>query len=609
MPSQLSTSHLPASFQCHCQYGAAVAPSPSQLPSHSPPKEASLLISSAQLAISRRQVAKEMDEVLEPLPSLDEVQKIFKEFRQVLKAGALLTPLQRVNKIVTRNSSIAYGQKRESDANRVYNLLPPGHFTRVKVDFMQLLSASELSVTLKIPVTLLKNSDHSVLLKNNDLGLVVSRSFDDESRALQAFLEEVSKTAAPRATNPRFVHKRASLAANFYSDANPAVEAWREAKSGSQLLQQFVQPHSKKPLLLRAHWKDNQKSPTFYYISPRSPQAQTLPSILTKVCDFSRSFSDTDLEKTQSGIWSSASTLIVQRSKEIPELTKALEACLKVISSSLVPGEKVSEMVCDFTSDQQHQWVFLSCRGFSFACKKRMLTQKLEPKRTIDLKYLMYPVIARRSILQKRLRWNAKLRDIAANQKLTVAALMKTLHDYTELPVEPLSSCESPQMAKAATSTKKPKSAKPSMETLVLNREVSRYDQLMMKSKVHKECVRGSVNFIDKHGGCETWKPMLLTLLLRFQSLEGASALFADKMGFEERDSFVHALLRVIRGDCNMYYKEALRKVHHRVEVPKDLYSVFLQEMEQLLLTITRNTEDAKAILHRFGQLEPYICK
>ena len=549
---------------------------------------------------------KDMDEGLKSLPSMEEINRVFKDFKQVLKVARYRTPLQRIHKIATRHCTIAFTQKLESEAERVFNLLPPGIHTVHNVDFLRVLLAAEQNVSLRVPVSLLNSGQKLVLIKNSDGGQVTFKTFTQTERGLQAFKEEVLKVGPFRPFLPKFVHKVASNASTFHAAFEGAAVAWKETVDVPQRLQQYIQPCSKSASLLRVHWKKGRRVPTYYYICQGASKAKTLPTLLTTIKGMDRSFSDTHTQ-SQACVKKSTSNLIVQRLKEIPELNKPLEVCVKMISATLRPGEALAEMVCDFTSSSQHQWVFLSCKGFTLETKLKLVTHTMEQSQIIDLRFLMYPLVANRFLLRQRLKWSNKLKTIATQQQSEVADIVSTDMECSLMP---------PEKAKTfldsltdSEDEKEPRYRKRRIVKALLSQDVSHYDRLVMGSRVYKEESRNKINFVEKYGGAQGWMKLMMEFFTEFHREEDVNILFTENLSVEESGMIVCSLLRVIRGDYNFYYKEALKRVHHRLSIRKSQYAKFLTQMEGAVMRLTDSEEDTKLILLRFKQLEEYICR
>ena len=430
-------------------------------------------------------------------------------------------------------------------------------------------------------------------MKTGEAGAVRVRSFGDREKGLTVMIEEIRKIGLAR--SPEFVYRKDNEKMRVCRDWEAAANCWRADLTSPQMLQQYIRSPSRTSKVLRVHWKESQTKPDFYYLASRL-ETNSKYSLPGRCGLLSRSLSDTSLA-------GGPSVQIAQNAKSFSEVIQPLEVCLKVLHRTLGVGEKLAEVVCDFISDSHKQWVFLVCKGLTFTCKRRLQQQEMEVSRPITLKFLLYPVVARRSVIKARLQWSNKLQEIAAKQHLSVAALMNTLHDYTALPSDtPKAKEEAPLSPPPVV---KSRGIKLCRESEILAQEVSRYEQIRTRSKLFRKEASHQIDFTVKHGA-QVWRNALMTLTHRLQTLE--TELFLDKMSFDEVAAFVNALMRVIRGDYNLYYKEVLRKVHQRLGISKSSYQLFLQELQAMLRGVTPDRNEAVLIHQRFLSLQDYIC-
>ena len=543
------------------------------------------------------------------LPSQEEVRKVFKDFKQVLKVARYQTPLQRANHLVLRNSSIALAQKVQSEAEHVFNLLQPGHGTVHSVDFFRVLLSAQQAIPLRIPVTLLSDAEGVVLVRTNETGHISIRLFPEAPKGLAAFFEEVGKLGAVRATLPRFVHKTISQPSSFHVSIEAALQAWEEASGAEHRLQQYVLPHSKSTSLLRTHWRED-KGPIYYFISQGTSGTKPLPSIVSKTHIIDRSFSEPHLIENRARIKKSTSNLVVQRLRPIPELNQALEACLKTLSGTISVDQRITEMVCDFTSDAHYEWVFLGCDGFSFKSKLRSWTQTIKQNKVVDLQCLMFPLVTRKSVVHKRLHWTNKLKTIASQQNLDeIQVASDTKECFVAPPAAFHSTLDSPEHDSYEDAIYHPRAKRRMVVNSLLSRDVSRYDSLVQESRAYKEETNNKINFVERHGGTDVWKRKLRDFLVVLVKLREVSDLFCENIGIEETEMIMCGLMRVIRGDYNFYYKEALKKVHHRKNIAAWQYDLFLKSIEGVFREVTQSEEETQLILQRFEQMEKFICR
>lgn len=542
------------------------------------------------------------------LPSQKEVEKVFKDFKQALKVVRYQTPLQRANYIATRTRSIAFEQKVQSQVERVFNLLKPGHNTVYNVDLMRTLKTAQWSVALRIPVTLLSEGDGAVLLKTNEQGYVAARHFPDAAKGVQSFLEEVGKTLAARPYLPRFVHKHRGEPCTFHSDADSAVAAWTAAAHSDHRLQQYVQPHSKSTSLLRVLWRDA-KTAVYYSITHGPSAGKGLPSLATKTNIINRSFSEPFLLESRARIKNSTSNLIIQRLNPIPEVSHALDTCVKLLNSTLRVDQRVVEMVCDFTPDLRHEWVCLGCEGFTFQSRLRELTATIKQNEVMNLQCLMFPLVTRKSVVYSRLHWSNKLKSIAQRQRVDFVSVAEDTHECVMPQQVDYSAMESPIEENCVGTADRPRVKKKVIVESLLRRDVSTYDKMVQEYRAYKEENSSKVNIIEKHGGLDVWKRKLREFMAIMEKTSELSDLYNENIGVEESDMIICGLLRVVRGGYNFYYKEALRRVHCRMSISAAKYALFLSLIRGVLMEITQNEVDSMIVLRRLEQLKPFICQ
>lgn len=528
----------------------------------------------------------------------EEIDRVFREYRRVLKQTRFKTPLQRVQTLIVQKNSAKYSQKAESDASRIWHLLPPGQSTQLSVDLLRLIVADP--AYLLIPITLLHLGSLSVLMRTNDQGQVVSRTFEDEDRALRAFQEEVHRAETHWPNLPQYSHKLESGPSSFHVTFDSAELLWRSNFGKSQRLQQYIQPVSKQSTLLRVHWQRAKKGPVYYFISQRGAgKAKQLPSLLAKVIHLERSTSEPDIQDCKPP---SGSTLVVQRAREMPELSSPLAECVRVLGNSLRKGQQVAEMVCDFTTGIQRKWVFLRCAGYTFSSRKRPVSQLVAQNRTIDVRFLMYPVVANRYALKRRLRWNNTLHSIAAQQKEEVTHISTASEECGLLgPSKTQSYLDLPDLESEESKTE-------GLVDSLVARDLGKYESLIRSSHLYKAEIRNKVDFVELCGGPQVWLLPMRRAVLAFQRDRRVKELFQNQMGPEAADMKVCTLLRVLKGDYSFYYKEALRKTHDKVEVRKEHFRCLLEWLRPVLVEIA-GERDAEKIEARIRQLEEFIRK
>jgi len=529
------------------------------------------------------------------LAELPDVEQVFKDFKQVLALSHYETPLRRANRLHARQGSIALEQKAQGQADQVFNLLPPGHFTRLKVDWWRLLVDLEQAVALKVPVTVVSQSNGVVLLRNNATGQVVYRAFASLESTLPVLEGEAGK--GPISLLPKFAHKIAGDGVTFYKRSTEVCAAWAEAGKVPQQVQQFIQTHTKSATLLRVHWKTTRKTPDFYLLSSTS-EGKTggkLPGLYRS--------SSLACIQPYAGVIRASANLTVHRSKPIAELEATIGLCVRLLSASLPLSQKVSEAVFDFIPDVQRQWVLLTCKGYCFASRRKLVTQVLEPQNPIDVHYLMYPVIARKE--EVRARMLEKASKSMQKRLSTVGSALKLIKP-PPFPHNVSASMESsPQFQPKPTL---PALLSSPLEHLIISREVGCYERLRGDSRLHKESQKASIDLVAKYDGIQAWKPAMHKAYLNLHQNTEVADYFEEKIGFEQHFAVVNALLRVLKGDFNFYYKETLRKIHSRFCIRRSHYAVFMLQLEEVLGEMTISRSDAVIALQRFKDLEVLIC-
>lgn len=525
--------------------------------------------------------------------SLPDVDQVFKDFKRALAQSHYETPLRRANRLHVRQGSIALEQKTQGETDQVFNLLPPGHFTRLKVDWWRLLVGLEQSVVLNVPVTVVSQSSGVVLLRNNAAGQVVYRAFPSLESALTVLEAELPK--GPASFFPKLAHKIAGRGVTFYKKSADVCTAWAEAAPEPQQVQQFIQTHTKSATLLRVHWQSARKTPTLYILScSQGKRGGKLPVL-------SRSSSEACLQ-SYTGVIRSSANLTVQRSKPIAELEGSIGLCVRLLNSSLSLTQRVSEAVFDFVPDVQRQWVLLACKGYSFVSRKKLLTQVLEPQKPIDVHYLMYPVVARKEeVRAKMLEKNAK----SLQKRLSAVGSALKMLKPPSFPHQSASMESSPQFLLKTTL---PALVSSPLEHQIITREVGCYEKLVGNSRLHKESQKASIDLVGKYEGIQVWKAALHKSYRALHENAEIADYFEEEIGFEQHFAVVNALLRVLKGDFNFYYKETLRKIHSRFCVRRSHYAVFMLYLNTALGETAISRSDALMALQRFKDLETIIC-
>ena len=479
----------------------------------------------------------------------------------------------------------------------------------------------ERPISLRIPATLLSEGGHSILLRTSSTGQVLSQKFSHFDLAFSSLRHHALQSSHRKAHFPLFVHKSVSGLATFHRDSDSAISAWKAISDQPHRLQQFIQPFSKSVTLVRAHWKATKNVATFYFISHGPGTGKSHPSLATHM---SNSMSLGSGEAFHACVSRSSANLIVQKSKSIPELDYTIGECVRLLSCSLKDNQRIVELVCDFVSDWTHQWVLLDCKGYRFRTKGKIKTETLAPKHEIDLNYLMFPLVARKAAIKKKINRTLLLGTIATKRRMSIVGAETTeggykpgrdiallgassLLDITTILADGASSFNTRE-TEPSTQGNLSTSAISDMHSSLLTRDVHKFESLVKGSQVYKEEIRRTVDMVAKHGGEDVWRPLLITGLNKLVATTGISVYFEEQLGVEECHMMVSGLLRVLRGNYNFYYKEALRRLHQRKGVTVEHFQVFITGLEGVVRDAQINAGDAAIVVKRFKSMEEYIC-
>lgn len=539
-----------------------------------------------------------MVDSLKSLPPQEEISRIFNDFKEVLKVARYRTPLQRIHRLTTQHCAITYSQKLQTEADRILNLLPPGLNTVHNVDLLRLMLIGEQNAVLRIPVSLLDCGGKYALMKNTEAGVVFVKMFKDSEKACATFKEEVSRCSGL----PQYVHKCSSSSASFHTCLDSAVALWTRT-SFPQQLQQFIPPMYKSPCFLRVHWSRMWSKPRCYLITRGSPlHPNSMPSILTAGKSMGRAFSNPP-DSGYGLFGQDIKGLSVQKMRKGPELRKELETCVRVLGCSLRAGLGLREMVCDFKPTAGRKWIFLKCQGYTVETRMKVNTSFFEQHETVDLRFLMYPLVANRFLLRNRLKWSNKLKTIATQQAQQVVSFVSN-EECVLASESSVQSLTEPRSEDRNT----PTARKRVVVKTLLAKGVLAYDRLVQGSREFKEEQKAKTNIMERCGGEAVWKQHIHGFFLQFHASKDIASLFTENLGIDEANMITCSLLRVIRGDYSFYYKEALKKMHHRLHISTQIYDLFLLELHKHLTALTDSKEEASMVLRRFQQLKEYIC-
>lgn len=534
------------------------------------------------------------------LPSPSETAQVFKDFKQVLRLSRFLTPLQRVNHLHSDLSSIALEQKKTAQTDSVFNLLKPGHETCLKVDLLRVIADMGENCYVKIPVTLVISGKEGVLMRNNKSGQVVCRTFQGVKTAVGCFVKETESVSVWKALFPRYVHKIRDRPLSLLTCNEQILPLLREAAEGPQYVQQFIQPQTKTVSLIRVHWKACQPVATFYFLSKGHTRSNSKQqSLATQITGFglNRSYSEAMLPLNDVCINRASLNLVIRKTHMIPELDRSLHEIVRILNFTIGKRRKVSEMVCDFVCESPRQYVFLACKGFSFTHKGESIVRTVQQEQGIDIRFLMYPVVAQRHMIHQKL--TTKIRTSLLLQQRRGAVLS------ADSPSQPSAS---PPSAPVSLTDLKPTTPSLTIEGEIMTRDVGKLETLLQGSRMHKQVLKRRVDVVQKYGGAAKWTQPLKSLCRNFFSAPEIQVYFDEQVNFEETSLITHSVTRVLKGDCNFYYKELLRSLHSRLHIPKAHYQVFLSELQDKLQEVGLQKEDEDTVMDRFRDLETYIC-
>jgi hypothetical protein len=300
-----------------------------------------------------------------------------------------------------------------------------------------------------------------------------------------------------------------------------------------------------------------------------------------------------------------SSNLVVRKTKSIPELDRTLMEVVKLLNATLGRNRKVVETVCDFLCDYQHQWVILACKGFSFENKCEIRTATLEQaEEKVDLRFLMYPLVARKGQIKQRLARKLRAASVLFNRRDAVIGSTTNPEGH----IKPESTDSSPLLPPPEPTEEPAVSTLPMLEREILTREVGRLEKLLQGSRKYKQVLKSTVDIVQKYGGSSHWQPALHSLYRSFYSSPEITIYFEEQIGFEECSHMLNVILRIIRGDYNFYYKEALRRLHAKHCISKAHFQCFLSALRGIMEDAGIARGDIETVMVRFTELEQYLC-
>jgi len=552
-----------------------------------------------------------------PLPS--DLSQVFKDYKEILQMHRFHTPLQRANLRQQQQIALALSQKQILEAQHVHSLLPPGHLTRLNVNFYAIVRRWSGEVELSVPVTLVGQGEELWVMYTNSRGFLKGKAYREFESALRDF-EAFVRLKPGKASVPKYILKRQNEPATSFSSMDLARTAWLSTPTESQLLQQYIHPYTKAATLVRAHWTATRNSATYYFISQDLPTLLAKPrqsSVLEQVPELMKR-STSEPKVRGSSVMKLTSNLLVQRVKTVPLLEKMVKDSAKLLQHGLQPREVIAEAVFDFMSDQQHQWVFLACKGYTLARKTRLKVATLEQKQEINASFLFYPLVARRTSINHKVSHSLLLSSISVKRRKAVIPQIPAFShvhkdQFAQEGSAPALLKSSSRCSSLTTPTSSHKVARDVLvpdtyPSDIMGREVDKYDRILEGMRTYKASAAAMHDYVQKYGGIEFWQSHVNFMLLELLKNPDYGGYFDDNVNIEGCYFIKQCILRILRGNYNFYYKETLGKLHAKCRVAHLHYSAFLIGVEGLMEGLPIQLTDKHNIMRRFKELQNYIC-
>jgi hypothetical protein len=550
-------------------------------------------------------VANEEDEAFEDLS------QAFDEYKQVLRAteyplSSFRTPMQRAVSVAKLMASNHLARMEESEVSRLSNLLPPGLTTVQQVDLARLIVKTKTQRwRLTVPTTLVSMSGGGgALLNSQQSGGVEVLKLENEEKALTAF-EQSFKSCENRGNYPLFVHKKDQKQTTFHMNLTALRELWALHRNSCQSVQHYILPPGSSLSLVRAHWKRVKKR-TIYYRITLKPQKrpikrqESLPS-LTKYLNELRKLPSLDNSR-QFAVSGKASSQcwVLKTTKPISAVDNMLANVRKLLEATLLqPGQTVKEVVCDFVQDQEGKWVLLECKGLCYEAAGKVVSQIVEWKPKIDIKFILFPLFDKKEQLEKRIRAANHMEDTSLNsceRRISILGMNELKRQQEEAKKHPLT-----PVRRVSFLYTPPPDPNPAFTQVV-----KRYDDMVKSIKLHKLELTGITNYCDKYGR-QFWRRPLASLQLLLTG-EVGSRYFYHQMSMEEGGMMRRCFERVLEGNCGLHFKQALRRIHANKGIHSREFIQFLRGMEQILLAADVPVQECNLILRRFRGMEQAIC-
>ena len=502
---------------------------------------------------------------------------------------------------------------KEAEISRLHDLLPHGLNTVLHVDILRLLAKGKSPrYCLNIPTTLLSTHQTPpfVLINTSEEGLIHCTSLENPSQALNSFQVSL-KNSPPKPNFPSFTHKTDHKQVTFHFDIDQIPVLFSQFSDFPQTLQQYIPPPSSSLSLLRTHWKIGHKRPIYYIITKemtkkeRFRRNESLPSLTKLLSEFRKSEKTGNLSQNYAVSGKlSGECWVVKQKKPLPEVDLMVKTVRKIVENAeLKQNQSLTELVCDFVSNIDRKWVFLRCKGYTFTGNTRIMSQTLEAKRGIDIKYILFPLFDRKEILGRRIRAANQMEDSGLNtyeRRISILGMGELKRQQADKkkqlqPVEParrISFLHTP-----------PEDPNPAYSEVI-----KRYDDIIKSIHRHKQELPGKVDFYEKYGGNEFWSHPLTTFHL-YLTMESGLRFFSIHMNMEESRMMKKGYEQVLKGNYGIHFRHAIRRIHENLGVTTEEYRLFLLGMEKELLGVQVEITDCNIILRRFRSFEHEICR
>lgn len=458
---------------------------------------------------------------------------------------------------------------------------------------------------LTLPTTLVSLSEGGALLSTAESGVVEVLRLGTDEEALVTF-EKSLRSSGTRGDFPLFVHKKSQAQATFHRELSE-LKMWAVHKALDQTVQHYICPPTSSLSLLRAHWHQGKKRTVFYIITLK-PQLkrpirrqESLPSLAQHLSELrklppagpNRQFAVSG--KASSECWA------LKQIKPIPTVDTMLAETRKLLETALLgPGQTVQEVVCDFVPNQQRQWVFLDCKGLCFRAAGSVVSQKVEWKQKIDIKFILFPLFDKREQLEKRIRAANHMEDTSLNscdRRISILGMQELKRQQEEAKAHPLTPAR--RISFLHTPPPDPNPA--------FTHALRRYDDLVKSIRRFKQELTGKTNYCEKYGGRHFWTRPVSSLQQLLTDEVGARY-FCDHMSMEESSTMARSFQRVLEGDYGLHYRQAIRRIHANKGINAHDFLQFLRGTEQVLLAAEVSLADCNIILRRFSSFEPEVC-